>query len=80
MTDEISACFIAWGLEAGVADPDADEILAQRTVNFSELHEMVLKGDIRDSLTIIMVLKARALAEAGRLPADVERLILGSAK
>ena len=80
VTDEISACFIAWGLEAGVADPDADEILAQRTVNFSELHEMVLKGDIRDSLTIIMVLKARALAEAGRLPADVARLILGSAK
>ena len=80
VTDEKSTCFLAWGLEAGVAEPDADEILAQRTVNFSALHEMVLKGDIRDSLTIIMVLKARALAEAGRLPADIARLILGSAR
>ena len=80
VTDEKSTCFLAWGLEAGVAEPDADEILAQRTVNFSELHEMVLKGDIRDSLTIIMVLKARALAEAGRLPAEIARLILGSAE
>ena len=79
VTDEKSSCFLAWGLDEGVAEPDADEILAQRTVNFSDLHEMVLKGDIRDSLTIIMVLKARALAEAGQLPADVARLILGSA-
>lgn len=79
VTDEKSLCFLAWGLQPGVAEPDADEIFAHRTVNFSELHEMVLKGDIRDSLTIIMVLKARALAEAGQLPADVSRLILGSA-
>lgn len=80
VTDEKAVCFLAWGLEAGKSDPDGDEILAHQTVNFSKLHEMVLKGDIRDSLTIIMVLKARALAEAGRLPADVARLILGSAK
>lgn len=80
VTDEISVCFLAWGLEAGVAEPDADEILAHRRVNFSELHEMVLKGDIRDSLTIIMVLKARALAAAGKLPGDVARLILGSVR
>lgn len=80
VTDEKSACFLAWGLEAGKAEPDGDEILAHRRVNFSELHEMVLKGDIRDSLTIIMVLKARALAEAGELPAEVARLISGSVR
>jgi 8-oxo-dGTP pyrophosphatase MutT (NUDIX family) len=80
VTDEKSVCFLAWGLEKGVAEPDSDEILAHRRVTFSELHEMVLKGDIRDSLTIIMVLKARALAEAGELPADAARLILGSVR
>jgi hypothetical protein len=37
---------------------------------------MVLKGDIRDSLTIIMDLKAAALARAGALPEDVARLVL----
>lgn len=80
VTDEKSACFLAWGLEPGAAEPDADEILAHKTVTFSELHEMVLAGDIRDSLTIIMVLTAKALAEAGRLPDEPARLILRSGR
>lgn len=80
VTDEKSVCFLAWGLEAGEADPDGDEILAHRKVNFSELHEMVLKGDIRDSLTIIMVLTAKALADAGKLPEELSRLITGSVR
>jgi 8-oxo-dGTP pyrophosphatase MutT (NUDIX family) len=75
VTDEKSVCFIAWGLTEGLATPDGDEVLAHRRVNFSELHEMVLRGDIRDSLTIIMVLKAKALAASGDLPANVARLI-----
>lgn len=79
VTDEKAVCFLAWGLEAGKAEPDGDEILAHKRVNFSQLHEMVLAGDIRDSLTIIMVLTAKALAEAGRLPEAPARLILGRA-
>lgn len=80
VTDERAVCFLAWGLEAGTAAPDADEVLAHDRVNFSRLHEMVLSGDIRDSLTIIMVLKARALAAAGLLPEEPTRLILGSVR
>ncbi len=80
VTDEKAVCFLAWGLEAGTPDPDGDEILAHRRVKFSELHEMVLNGDIRDSMTIIMVLKAMALAAAGRLPDAPARLVLGGAK
>lgn len=80
VTDEKSVCFLAWGLEAGEAEPDADEVLAHDRVNFSRLHEMVLAGDIRDSLTIIMVLTAQALAEAGRLPEEPTRLLLGSVR
>lgn len=80
VTDERSVCYLAWGLEAGQANPDADEILAHDRVNFSRLHEMVLAGDIRDSLTIIMVLTAKSLAEAGRLPEEPARLILRSGR
>ncbi len=76
VTDEKSTCFLAWGLEAGAAAPEPDEVLALKRLSFSELHELVLRGDIRDSLTIIMVLKAKALAQAGRLPEEVARLIL----
>ncbi|NWG90885.1 MAG: NUDIX hydrolase [Parvularculaceae bacterium] len=80
VTDERSVCYLAWGLEAGEAEPEADEILAHKRVKFSALHEMVLGGDIRDSLTIIMVLTAKALALAGRLPEEPQNLILGSVR
>ena len=76
VTDEKGVCYLAWDLEAGPAAPEPDEVLAHRRISFSALHEMVLRGDIRDSLTIIMVLKARALAQAGLLPEDVARLLL----
>jgi ADP-ribose pyrophosphatase len=77
VTDEKSVCFLAWDLSDGTAAPEPDEVLAHRRLSFSELHEMVLRGDIRDSLTIIMTLKAQALARAGALPEEVARLILG---
>ena len=77
VTDEKAVCFLAWGLSPGPPSPEPDEVLAHRRVSFSALHEMVLAGDIRDSLTIIMTLKAAALARAGALPAEVARLILG---
>lgn len=76
VTDEKSVCFLAWALEPGPAAPEPDEVLAHRKISFSALHDLVLKGDIRDSLTIIMTLKARALAEAGALPEEVARLLL----
>lgn len=76
VTDEKSVCFLAWGLSPGPASPEPDEVLAHRRIGFFELHEMVLSGDIRDSLTIIMTLKADALARAGALPDEVARLIL----
>ena len=80
VTDERGLCFLAWGLEAGPAAPDSDEVLAHRRVKFSDLHEMVLKGDIRDSLTMIMVLTAKAMALEGRLPEAASRLILRSGR
>lgn len=76
VTDEKSVCFLAWDLEPGPAAPEPDEVLSQRRISFFDLHEMVLRGDIRDSLTIIMVLKARALAGAGALPQEVARLLM----
>lgn len=76
VTDEKSVCFLAWDLEPGPASPEPGEALAHRRVSFSALHEMVLKGDIRDSLTIIMVLKAAALARGGALPDAVTQLLL----
>lgn len=75
VTDEKSVCYLAWGLTAGAPMPDPTEQFAYDRVSFSALHEMVLNERISDSLTIIMTLKARALAEAGRLPDEVAALL-----
>lgn len=75
VTNERGVCYLAWGLEAGQAQPEPDEVLAHQRLSFSALHEQVLKGDICDSLTIIMTLKAMALARAGALPVEVARLL-----
>ncbi|MEZ5921337.1 MAG: NUDIX hydrolase [Parvularculaceae bacterium] len=76
VTDEKAVCFLAWDLRPGEAEPDGDEVLDYRTVKFSELHEMVLKGEISDSLTIVLVLTARAMAEKGLLPEKPAKLLL----
>lgn len=76
VTDERGICFLAWGLSQGEAAPEPDELLERRRVPFAALHEMALKGEIRDSLTLLMVFSAVAHARAGRLPAEPARLIL----
>lgn len=81
VTDESAVCFLAWGLSAGAPEPDPTEVFAYETVPFAALHNRVLAGEISDSLTIVMVLKAAALARAGRLaglcpPAIVRHLTI----
>lgn len=76
VTDEKAICFLAWGLSDGVPAPDDSEALSHDRISFSALHDRVLAGEISDSLTIIMVLKAAAMARIGRLPNEVARLIL----
>jgi len=76
VTNERGVCFLAWGLSQGEAAPEPDELLERRRLPFAELHEMALNGEIRDSLTLLMVFSAVASARAGRLPAEPARLIL----
>jgi 8-oxo-dGTP pyrophosphatase MutT (NUDIX family) len=76
VTNERSACFLAYDLTAGEAAPEPDEILERRRVSFGALHKMALDGEIRDSLTLLMVFSAVAAARAGRLPDALARLIL----
>jgi 8-oxo-dGTP pyrophosphatase MutT (NUDIX family) len=76
VTDEKGVCFIAWDLTEGEAEPEPDEILAHRRISFAELHNMALGGEIRDSLTLLMVFSAAAAARAGRLPPEIASLVL----
>lgn len=75
VTDETAKCFLAWGLKPGEAQPEPSEALAYDRLSFLALHERVLDGHVRDSMTIIMTLAAASLAHSGRLPAEIADLI-----
>lgn len=76
VTDEAAVCYLATDLTPGECSPDPTEALDQRLVTFSELYNLVLSGEIRDSLTVIMVLTAYAKALRGELPALICQKIL----
>ncbi len=76
VTDERAICFLAADLSPGPAAPDPTEILDHRTMSFGELHDCVIGGEIRDSLTVVMVLTAKEKALRGAFPAPICRVIL----
>jgi ADP-ribose pyrophosphatase len=53
---ETMAVFLATGLRAGEAHPEADEIIHLRMVPLPEAVKMILRGTIRDGKTIASVL------------------------
>ena len=75
ISDEVGHAFLAWDLEVGEAAPDETEDLALKRVPFRALYEDVMAGRVRDSYTIVMVLKARAMAVDGTLPKGVPAAI-----
>ena len=73
VTDERAVCFLAWDLVAGDAAPEASEALTIKRVKFASLLEMVMTGEITDSLTIIMTLTAHTLALRGLAPEPISK-------
>jgi 8-oxo-dGTP pyrophosphatase MutT (NUDIX family) len=67
VTDEYAICYIAKGLTAGEAAPEDTEQLHVRRVPFDEVVEMVLSGQITDSLSVMAVLKANEWRRRGLL-------------
>lgn len=78
VTDERAVCFFAWGLSRGAAAPESSEELTLKQVSYATLLEMVMSGEITDSLTIVMVLTALAKALRGEAPAPISAHILAS--
>ncbi|MEM6649346.1 MAG: NUDIX hydrolase [Pseudomonadota bacterium] len=76
VTDEQAVMFLVWDLTQGQAQPEGDEILTHRRVPFKTLFQEVLRGDITDSLTIMMVQMAVLKAQNGDIPPAPATLIL----
>jgi len=76
-TDEVAVGFLAFGLTEGPGAPEPSEALQVKKVLFSAVYEEVLAGRIRDSLTVMMTLSARARALRGDFPAAICKLLAG---
>lgn len=62
-TDEKALIYVARGLSSHASQPDETEQLEVRKVAFSQLVDMVLCGEVVDSLSVAGVLKLRHLME-----------------
>ena len=59
--DENLRLFVATGLKQGDVNPDEDEFVDVVKMPFSEVVDLILKGDIKDGKTIAAVLKVKIL-------------------
>lgn len=66
-SDEHAIIYVAQGLSFFPPEPDHDEELALRKLPFAELYGMVMRGEVRDSLTVAAVMKVRLMLLEGTL-------------
>lgn len=68
ITDELGFIFLARDLSFGDAEPEETEQLAIRKIPFEDAYQLVVKGEITDSLTVAAIYKIKILKLTGQLP------------
>lgn len=66
-SDEVAIIFVAQGITFHEPEPDHNEELALRKLPFSEVVSMVMRGELRDSLTVAGVLKVDRMISEGAI-------------
>ncbi|MBV6443353.1 MAG: NUDIX hydrolase [Haliscomenobacteraceae bacterium CHB4] len=67
VTNEYGIAYVAQDLELGKAQPEETEQLQVRRLPFSEVVDMVMRGEITDALSMIAILKANEWLRQGLL-------------
>ncbi len=67
VTDEYAETFVATDLYFGDANPETCEDLAIQKLPFSEVLNLVLKGEITDAFSVASILKVNLLIQTGAL-------------
>ncbi len=65
VSDEIAHIFIAQDLTEGIAEPEETEDLMVKKVSFDTAYQMVMDGDITDSISVAAIFKTKILIEKG---------------
>lgn len=66
-SDEVAIIYVAQVLGFHEPEPDHDEQLEVRRIPFQQLVDMVMRGEVRDSLTVAGVLKVDRMIRDGTL-------------
>jgi len=65
VSDELAIIYIATGLTEGESKPEETEQLRIRKLPFEEAYQMVLLGEITDSISVAAILKTKILLDEG---------------
>lgn len=76
VTDEVAVCFLATGLSQSETAPDETEAFEYARVPFRDLLDAVIKGQVRDGLTVVSVLRVYHMAVSGDLQLHLRDAIL----
>lgn len=67
VSDELSIIYLAQGLEMGASSPEETEELIVRKLPFEEAYQMVLNGEITDSISVAGILKTKLLIDQEKI-------------
>jgi len=67
VSDELGILYIAKNLSFHEPEPEDGEVLQLKKVPFKQVFEMVMSGEITDSLSVAGILKMKILMDSGKL-------------
>jgi ADP-ribose pyrophosphatase len=67
VSNELAIIYIAKGLTEGASEPEETEQLSVRKLPFEEAYQMVINGEITDSMSVAAILKTKILLQEGHL-------------
>ena len=76
ITDERAIGFLATGLHDGEPEPEGTEVLQTRRAHFLDALEEAMSGQIRDALTVAMLMRAHYMAQQGLLASELSGVML----
>ena len=67
VSDELAIIYLAQDLQLGQSAPEETEELIVRKLPFDEVYQMVLKGEITDSISVAAVFKVKLMLQEGKI-------------
>ncbi|WP_113651668.1 NUDIX domain-containing protein [Pedobacter namyangjuensis] len=67
VSDELAIIYIAQGLTPGQSSPEETEELIVKKLPFEQAYQMVMAGEITDSISVAAILKTKILIQEGKI-------------